>query len=451
MNQSFSRQQWLGMAVFLFAAIGGILYGYDLGIINDALISLPRDIPMSADQKSFVAAAVLGGGAFATLVAGRLADWFGRRRMIILSCVIFVIGVWILYRAQGYADIMIGRIVQGVGVGIVTIAVPLYLTEAMPRNWRGRGVTAFQLLLTFGILLATFVGQFFTESHDWRTMFLTAMVPGVIMFFGCFLMTDSPRWLVMKGRDAKALKVLLKTRNPIEADEELAQIKASFGEVRKMDWSLLRQRRYYLPLFIVIVVAVCNQMTGINTILQLSSEIFKQVGFTSDSNAAMGSTIIAGLNFLVTLCVIPFIDRFERRTFMSIGTGGIVLAWIYCSIIYWVLPAGPVKSYCFLGGILFFILSYAFGPGSLVWIVLSEVLPSKIRSMGLAVSLFLNSFTSSALAAVFLPLANWGGFSEVFLLCALSTCGYFLTSYFLLPSTKNRSLEDIEQSFMEGK
>ena len=271
------------MATFIFAAIGGVLYGYDLGIISGALLFIRKSIPMTDNQMSFLVAAVLGGGSIATLVTGPLSDWFGRRRMILLSSVIFIISVFIIVFAHAYGMLLFGRLVQGVGVGVITIAVPLYLTEVMPRKWRARGVTAFQLLLTVGILLATLVGALFAHfGGNWRAMFLTAGIPGVVMFFGCFFLTDSPRWLAMKGRYDAALAVLKKTRPLAEAKRELAQMKKALlsGKKGLHGQGEIWQKRYLFPPVIVFSVGILNQLTGINYFLQFSAIFFKTAGLS---------------------------------------------------------------------------------------------------------------------------------------------------------------------------
>lgn len=352
--------------------------------------------------------------------------------------------------SDSYATLLAGRIVQGIGVGVITIAVPLYLTESMPAKLRGRGVTAFQLLLTVGILLASLVGLAFTSSGDWRGMFLSAAVPGIIMFFGCFLLSDSPRWLAMKGRYDKALAVLRKTRTEQEAEHELNQMRAALESGRKgfgVPKLKLFQKRYMLPLFIVFAVAICNQLTGINSFLQFSAVVLKNGGLDSNIVAMLGSTAITGLNFIMTLIAISLSDKIERKYLVAFGTGGIVLSLAYCGLIYWMMPLSEVKGFMLLGGILAFIFFYAVGPGALVWAILSELLPSRIRSTGLAVALFLNSMTSTILASVFLSLVNHIGYTGLFWLCGCFTIFYFLVAVFLAPKTKGRSLEEIEAGF----
>ncbi|MDO8955186.1 MAG: sugar porter family MFS transporter [Gammaproteobacteria bacterium] len=439
------------MTLIIFAAIGGVLYGYDIGIIAGALLFVQRDIPMSPQQMSFLVAAVLGGGAFATLVTGPLSDWVGRRRMLAAASIIFLIGVFSVAFAHSYHILLLGRMTQGIGVGIITIAVPLYMAESVPSHLRGRGISAFQLMLTAGILLASLVDLYFTTKGSWRSMFLSAAIPGFIMLIGAFCLHDSPRWLMMKGRHEKALSVLKKTRPDHLAEAELAQIKHSLNShkdhITGLKSSLL-QRRYAMPLAIVFAVAILGQLTGINSILQFSAIILKQAGLSSNIAAMLGSTAITGLNFLVTVVALSLVDKVGRKVLLSVGTCGVVCALAYSALIFGFAAPGPMKGYLLLVGILGFILFFAIGPGVVVWLILSELLPSRIRSTGMAVALFLNSLTSTILASLFLVLVGWIGYLGVFAVCAGFSLLYFLLAVFIIPETKNKTLEEIEQCFV---
>ncbi len=435
-----------------FAAIGGVLYGYDIGIIAGVLLFVQRDIPMTPQQMSFLVAAVLGGGAFATLVTGPLSDIFGRLRMLVAAAVIFLLGVIAMVLAHSYTILLLGRLTQGIGVGIITISVPLYLAEVVPTHLRGRSISAFQLLLTAGILLATLVGLYFTTTGSWRSMFMSAAIPGVLMLIGSYFLQESPRWLVMKGHTAKALEVLSKTRPEPIALNELEQIKSSLSSHRDKVTGVktsLFQKRYAIPVAIVFSVAILGQLTGINSILQFSAVILKEAGLGSNVTAMLGSTAVTALNFLVTIIAMSLIDKVGRRILLGVGTFGIVCSLIYSAFIFGFFSPGIMKGYLLLIGILGFILFFAVGPGVVVWLVLSELLPSRIRSNGMAVALFLNSLTSTILAAVFLDLVSWIGYGGVFAFCGCCTVIYFLIAVLVIPETKNKTLEEIENYFVK--
>lgn len=435
--------------VMLFAAIGGMLYGYDIGVISGAFLFVKDSIPMDDIQMSLLAGAVLGGGALATLVSGVLSDWLGRKRMIMFAAVIFVLSVFLIAFAHSYDAIFSGRVVQGVAIGIITIAIPLYLTEVMPAKLRGRGVTMFQLFLTLGILVSSLVGLYFTPTHNWRGMFLTALIPGFILLFGSFVLVKSPRWLALKGRYDEAMCSLKVMQDDSRASLELNNIKSHLlycsGNVpgRETLW----QRKFILPLLVVFAIGILNQLTGINSILQFDAVILKNSGLNSNIGAMMGTSLVTFINFLVTCVAISIVDKFERKWLVAIGTGGVTLAMLFCSIVYFIFPESETKGLLMLAGMVGFILFFAMGPGALVWTLLSELLPSRVRSSGMAGALFLNSAASTLLASFFLPMMHHIGFGGVFLICAIATFIYFLLSIFFIPKTSGLSLEEIEEEF----
>ncbi len=447
------RKRMVSMAVMIFAAVGGILYGYDLGVIAGALLFVGQEIPMSIQQVSFLVGAYLFGGALATLFSGPLADWFGRKLLIMFSSVIFLIGVLMVVISDTYSVLLMGRIIQGVGVGIITIVVPLFLSESMPAALRGRGIAIFQLLLTAGILLAGVVDDLFGRSGDWRGMFMMSAIPGIIMFLGCFFLDNSPRWLVMKGHDKKALEVLQKSRTQADALKELEEIQKlrMLGDYNSthFQFETFLQKRFLVPFLIVLGVAAFNQLIAVNSLLQLGPTILKQMGFDTDWMAMLGSTAVMGLNFLVTLLVIGFVDKLERRLLLGIGTGGVALSLIYCGFVTHYMSFGLEKGYFLLAGMLGFMMFFAMGPGLLVWVVLAELLPLKIRSSGMAIALCANSLISAIWSSVFLDVADKFGYDNLFWLCGFFGVLYCLLVSFKIPRTKGRSLEDIEAGFAE--
>ena len=438
-----------GLAIIAFASLGGMLYGYDLGVISGALIFIKRDIYMSLNQESFLIGAVFTGSSFATVISGFLADYFGRKRLIIASTVIFSLSIIMIAFAHTYLQLITGRLIQGASVGIITIVVPLYLTEAMPASMRGRGVTTFQLLLTLGIFFSSGIGLYYSHSGNWQAMFLVALIPSNIMTIGCFFLTESPRWVAMKGDFAKVLSILKKTRSAIDAKKEMLEIKRFIRreELRSYHRGYLWQRKYVTSLLLVFSIAVLQQLTGMNLILQLTTTILAHAGLNSYVHTMLDTNVITGLNVLVTIIAVFVADKFERRTLMSFGTGGIVISMLYCSLISYYLSPSLIKANLLLYGLLSFVVFYAIGPGALVWVVLAELLPLKIRGNALGMALFLNSITSSVFSDVFFSLAMHIHYAGVFGMCGSFTCLYFIISLFFIPKTRGKSLEDIEAGF----
>jgi SP family galactose:H+ symporter-like MFS transporter len=434
--------------VIFFAAMGGVLYGYDLGVISGALLFINHDIPMTLAQSSFLVGAVLGGGAIATLVSGALADLFGRKSMIIISAILFIIGVLAVVYAHSYFLLMLGRIIQGVGVGIITIVIPLYLAETLPSTIRGRGISTFQLMLTLGIVLANMVSIYFVPTQNWRGMFMSATIPGILLLLGGLFLPYSPRWLFNKGYEKKALFSFSKTHHESWIAGEWKNFIAS---VSKEDQTItsyfkaLRQPKFLRPMLIVLSVACLQQLMGVNSILQFSAYLLKDNGLSSKLSAVLGSNVVAMANFGITLVAMFFIDKIGRRQLLCFGTGSAALSLLYLGAIYWLLPFGQIKALAMLVGFVWFILSYAVGPGLCIWIVLAELLPSKIRSTGMSVALCANSLISTAFASAFLPLAQQISYGGIFFICAIASTAYCLVCYNCIPEAKNKSLEDIEK------
>ena len=387
--------------------------------------------------------------ALAILVCGYLADVYGRTKMIIASGLIFIISVGILYFAHDFYTLFAGRLIQGISVGFITITVPLYLTETAPDKVRGMAVVAFQLLLTAGILLANVVTLGFEATGDWRGMFLTALVPGVIVFIGGFLLVKSPRWLLLKGRDEEALASLKRIRSEVEAQAEFKAMKESLTQntVKVSFLKSLGQKRYSKPLLIVFAIAILAQLTGINSFLQFTATILKDAGFTSNLMAIFGSVAITALNMAATVIALLIADRFERKHLVAFGTAGVAITLVVCGLVLNLMPASPEKGWIMFAGLISFIFFFAVGPGAVIWVILSELLPTAVRSKGLAVALFLNSLASAGLAAIFLPTASVIGVGGMFIICGLCTFVYFLVAMFYIPKTRNQSLEEIEAKF----
>jgi len=276
--------------LLLVAGLGGLLYGIDVGIIGGAYPYLADTSGLTTAQLSSVVAAVLGGSVLSTLFAGLLADWMGRKPLMILSGCAFALSIPVIALSQGYAPLLFGRLLQGMSGGLIGVVVPLYLAECLSASNRGKGTAIFQWMLTLGIVAAALVGIFFSyrvaavqklgdaaalfhfEDHAWRSIFWVSLPPGLLFVLGAFFVTESPRWLFLRNRRERAYAALLKSRSPEQAALELEEMAAtahasatSTGE-RVRD-SLLR-RKYVIPFLLACVILACNQATGINAVIQ---------------------------------------------------------------------------------------------------------------------------------------------------------------------------------------
>lgn len=550
-NQSFYRRFLL-----FIAGMGGLLYGIDVGIIAAALLYLGKAVNLTVDQKSLIVAAVLGGSMLSSPVAGLLADWFGRKRMMVVSGLLFVVSIAIIFTSQGFVELFIGRLLQGMSGGVIAVVVPLYLAETLKADLRGRGTAIFQFMLTFGIVMASLIGFYYThqaehliaqaaghpaqilaaENHAWRSMFLAIIYPGLVFFGGSIFLGESPRWLFRRGRTEQALLALQKSVPADEAERELAEMQ-SIAQVRKEDsgkqnsGSLL-QRKYVIPFLLACAILSLNTATGINSVLSFIVIILKKAGLTP-TLSTQGDIAVTVLNCVATLVGVALVDRKGRRFLVKMGTAGIVLSLVAGGSIFLhfesrqvsvkpqvvaaqsgnqismpvsdsslgvapgnhvmaltvlyrygtgehiatvvtsaghpelkIAPApgdlhkpltvelanyGPVPpestGWFIALCLLIFIASYAAGPGVVVWLALSELMPTRIRSTGMGIALLLNQGVSTLLAYLFLPVVAHYGYYAMFFIWAGCAALYFLTVTFFLPETKGKTLEEIELHF----
>lgn len=443
-----ANKRFYTLFLMVFGGLGGILYGYDIGVIAGALLFVNKELALTTAQASIIVGAFLGGGALSTLIAGFTADAIGRKKTIILSTIIFIAGVIIIISAHSYEHLLIGRIIQGIGIGMQIIVLPMYLAETAPPEVRGRSVTLFQLFLTAGIVLAYVINIIFAHFHNWRGMFICVLVPGFALLAGALFISESPRWAFKKFGVKAAESLLLRTRSPEAAKHDIEEMQAN----QKLDSNkvsladIIRQKRFVKPFFIALAIACLNQLTGINSFLQYGTVILKDSGLSSNLIALLGTAGIGLMNMVITIIAISLVDKVGRKPLLTFGTALTLLALLFLGLVT-LMPTSTTVGYLVFVGLLLFIIGFGIGPGIVVWLALSELLPTQIRSVGMSICLFLNSGVSAVLASVFLILVQHIHISGVFLLCAGFTFFYFMIAKFKLPETKNKTLEEIEQHF----
>jgi sugar porter (SP) family MFS transporter len=439
--------KWYAFYVMAFAGLGGFLYGFDVGVITGAIVFMKNDLALTERQLSFIVAAVLGGGSIATLFSGPLADFVGRKFMIVISGVLFIVGIYLTMIANGYDAVMWGRLIQGVGVGIITIVMPLYIIETTPASLRGRSVTLFQLFLTAGILVSSASDVFFHSTGNWRAMFSIALIPGAIFFIGSLFLVKSPRWLFKKGYLEKAKEVLLKIADKSEAEKsmnELISLEKDAKHSGNFNIKLFFKKFYFLPFIVALLVAILNQLTGINSLIQFSTYIINRSGISSVFVSMTGTVGITLMNFLVTIIAFTLIDKWGRRPLIILGTLGTSFSLIFLGLISFFLEPSLMQGYLTIFGLILFVSFFAIGPGVVVWLAISEILPLRIRSVTMSIALFGNSLASAILAAFFMDLSKFIGYAGNFWFCGLCTIVYFLVVFYMLPETKGKTLEEIE-------
>jgi MFS family permease len=579
-----------GYNLFLLvvAGLGGLLYGMDIGIIGGALPYLQATSPLTAAQISIVVAAVLLGAVFSTMFAGMLADWMGRKPLMILSGLTFVVSIPMIALSHGYSPLLVGRLLEGVSAGLIGVVVPLYLAECLAASDRGKGTGVFQWLPTSSMVFAALLGIYFSyhvaavaktgdasalfayKDQAWRHLFWVSLPPGILFILGCLLVTESPRWLFKRGKKQQAHAALLRSRTEQQAAVELEEMEESQRKAstlsssgKKIQDSLLR-RKYVVPFLLACIILFCNTATGVNSLIGYNTSILLQGGL-SDLHAHWGYVVFTSMNFLLTIVGMALVDRKGRKFLLILGTSGIIISMVGVGILFLrtekvsvdarsqvqamispsqeltlpfnrdeasqlllaqgdagkridasraslaiiysygdftaatsfvrsddpaarpieitrasCVPANkvlalfknplgnldaaqtaplkiekalvgqvPDSSHGWLValGLFLFMAFYAVGPGVCVWLALSELMPTRIRSNGMSIALVINQLVSTTLAGIFLPFVSKHGYSSMFFLFAGFTVVYFIVAAFFLPETKGKTLEEIEAHF----
>ena len=424
------------------AGLGGLLYGIDFGTIAAAMPYIRALGLFSDGELSVIVGAVLFGGIVSSLTAGMLAERFGRKRMIVASAALFLVAIPVVCLSGGsFAIMAIGRVLQGMSAGYMSVVMPMYLTETLPPEIRGRGTGVFQFCLGLGLVLAATVGYAvaatFGESLKdlaWKVNFWWTMLPVAVLFFGALRLPESQVW--RRSREMCAEK---------DAKRTLPQQDAS----RSVYATLLR-RRYVIPFLLAVLVLTFNKTTGMSSITSYSVVIFQKAGFDG-SLGNIGDFAIKLTNLLMTLVATALVDRRGRTFLLKLGTAGMSLGLaaigcVFLAIERFGVAAGTLTGVLCLVAFFLMQVFYALGPGICVWLVLSELMPQRIRANGMAIALFMNQFVAWGLASTFLPWVNRWGWYSMFFFFAVNGILYFFIAC-LIPETKGKSLDELERLF----
>jgi MFS transporter, SP family, galactose:H+ symporter len=435
------------------AATGGLLFGFDTGVINVALPSLRTQFALTPSQESLVVSAVLFGAMFGPFLSGFLTDLLGRKKINIIASLVFVLGSILAAIATDVNILIGGRLLLGLAIGIVAATVPLYLAELAPKEKRGQLVTFFQLAITLGILLSYLVGYIFEGGESaWRMMFWAGFVPAIILFLGMLFVPESPRWLLSKGRETEAIEVLNKLRSPEEAQKELQETKNIIEEEKKnkSGWGEFFSKRLRIPLLIGVGIFAIQQFSGINAIIYFSTDIFK--GVFSSANATLATVGVGVVNSLATIMGMRFLDKWGRKPLLYTGLIGTAVCLAVVGLTY--LLDGQIsdslQATLRVGGIYTYIIFFAISLGPLGWLLIAEIYPLKIRGFASSMGSF-NHWFFDLLVTFSFPLMRAtslgtnGGIFFIYMVVVL--LGLFFAK-FVVFETKGLSLEDIEKKYM---
>lgn len=448
------RWLWLVGAVILTA---GLLFGYDQGVIAGALVGIEKTFSVSTFAIEVITSWVTLGALVGALVAGTLADRIGRRAAVLVAAVMFTIGALIEAAAPGTGVLVAGRLIVGFGVGVASVAAPLYAAEMAPTRVRGRFVSWYQFGITFGIFLAYLVDELLSSGERWRLMLGVSAVPAVLLVILILPSSDTPRWFITQGRRDDAERAMRRIR-PNDTGSAMAELDESLGEeVEQAGWSEVFSRRWRRPLVIGVGLAVFQQITGINAIIYYANKIFAAAGFeTAAQQTAATTWAIGAVNVLATLIAVAFVDRLGRKPLLLAGLVGMGVSLTAVGAAFLSLnriPSQPIDSPAApsaagsitLVALVVYIASFAFSLGPVVWTVINEIFPRSIRGRGVSLATAVNWGSAWLVSQFFLTLTDAIGEAGTFWLFAAMSAVAFVWIWRVLPETRGRSLEDIER------
>lgn len=440
----------------IISTFGGLLFGYDTGVINGALPYMQEDLGLTPLTEGLVTSSLLFGAAFGALFGGRLADRNGRRRMIMVLAVIFLLGTLACTFAPNTEVMILARFVLGLAVGGASVTVPVYLAEVSPSARRGRIVTQNELMIVTGQLLAfifnAYLGNAFGEAGGiWRWMLVIATLPAIALWIGMHFMPESPRWLASMGSFGETLSVLQRIRSQSEARAEFEEVKAMAVEDYKSKMGSWRDLSvpWLRRIFVVgIGLAVIQQITGVNSIMYYGTQILAESGFGRE--AALTANIANGvISVLATFVGIWLLGKVGRRRMLITGQIGTTAALLLIGLFSLVLPEGTARGFVILALTVTFLAFQQGAISPVTWLMLSEIFPLKIRGLGMGASAFVLWTVNFLVGFGFPQLLAAIGLSSTFFVFAVLGVGAIAFAAKYIPETKDRSLEDLEHHFKQ--
>jgi SP family galactose:H+ symporter-like MFS transporter len=439
------------MAVYLvcaIAALAGLLFGFDTGIISGALLFIEKSFPLTTFMKELLVSSVLLGAMAGSLSGGRLTDHYGRRRIILIISGVFTLGTLIASLAPNVQTILFGRLCIGFAIGIGSYTAPLYIAEIAPQNLRGGLVSLNQLAITIGIMCSYIINYVFTNTEgSWRLMFAIGLIPAILLGIGMIFLPESPRWLAKQKRHDEAEKTLQYLRRKTNVSHELNDIEKSLG-VREAKLSEVFTAWIRPVLFLGIMLGFLQQVTGINTIIYYAPTIFQLAGFYDTSSSILATVGIGVVNVIATIFAVYYLDKLGRRALLLTGLVGMCISLIALSLVFqwdssYIRWAAVISTFVY-------VICFAFSLGAMLWLLVSEIFPLEVRGTAMSVAVFSCWLWNFAVSATFLTLLNELGPTNTFLLYAVMCVVGFVFCYYKVPETKDISLEKIEENIRNG-
>ncbi|NGX56218.1 MAG: Arabinose-proton symporter [Candidatus Anoxychlamydiales bacterium] len=439
------KQKFTSFSLFtsIVAAIGGLLFGYNTSVISGALLFLKKSFGLSTFNQEMLVSIVLIGALLGACFGGLITDKLGRKFTLFFTSILFIIGTFVAMNANSINILLLGRMILGFAVGIVSLATPLYISEMSDPQHRGALVSLNQFAVTIGILLAYIINYSFAIDGNWRAMFAFALIPAFALFILLFFVPETPTFLATHGKKKKALKILSKilidTKN-----SEISNIENN-KEKKAASWSHLFSKSVRPALFIGIGISVFQQITGINIVIYYAPTIFQLAGFESAPSAILASMGIGTINVIMTFIALWLIDLVGRKPLLKVGISGMVISLTVLGFAF--LAKGTLVSMVSVVSLMAYVAFFAIGLGPIVWLIISEIYPMGIRGRAMGIATFANWTTNYIITLSFLTLIEILGKSFTFWLYAFIG---IIALWFVIkkvPETKGKSLKEIQKFF----
>lgn len=444
------------MLVILIASIAGvsgILFGFDTGVISGAILYIRKEFQLTPFEVEVVVSSVLFGALIGCMVVGRLADYFGRRKLLLITAVFFIVATFFSAIVGTMTQFVVTRTVVGFAIGVASFTAPLYISEISPSEYRGALVSLNQLAITLGIVLSYVVDLYFSHhALAWRWMLGTGVLPAVILFVGLLFLPRSPRWLMYKGYAQAALASLRRIRGREDVHEELEEIKQTARQP-KGTWQLLFQPFLRPALAVGVGLSILQQCTGINTVIYYAPTIFQMAGFSGNRESILATFGVGVVNVVFTVIGLPLLDKWGRRPLLFLGLAAMTVGLLGLSVVFYfegAYSSSHLVRMVALLSMMLYIAAFAISLGTVMWLMISEVFPLVIRGLATSLAAGVCWGCNMLVSLTFLSLVSAFGASATFLLyMAMCLLGLIFVAK-IVPETKGVHLEQIEMHLRAG-
>lgn len=432
------------------ASLGGLIFGYDFAVISGSILFIRKQFSLSPTSEEIVVTAAVLGALVGAAATGPLADRFGRRTVLILTALVSALGALASALAPTATSLIIGRLIAGVSVGATTVATPLYISEVSPQNIRGRLVSFYSLVTSIGILFAYLVDYAFSTFHAWRWMFSAGVIPAALLGIGMMCLPETPHWLASHGLVARARTALQRMRQTHDVEDEIHNIELSLRQ-HGADWRELLSPGVKTALIVGIGLAICRSATGFSILLFYGPTILELAGFESASIDMLATVGVGVIFVLMNYVVVVLVDRVGRRPLLLTGLAGMAGSFIVLGLAFVVPNQSEFLGWIAAGSLMLMGAFYRLGPAGIIWLLLSEIYPLKIRGRAMSIATATLWSAYILVSLTFLTLIQILGRAGTFWLYGLLGIAACLFVYFLVPETKGRSLEEIQAHWRAGK